>query len=312
MIKSFFILSRLWRYLNLYFLKPFDAVNDTLTASLLARLDWSGKIVEIGSGDGVYSYVMHGGNFPIWFDRYLLTDLNKIDIYSSHKKNIIQVSKKITEPDFILSIDAKDFHIEKVKEIGFAKKALVMPYENIELSDNSVEKIFYYTPHGLKDHQKALKETLRILKNDGTMLILLYHTDVKPSFLAKRISSKFKNTRIGSYFNKIDNGRFDEITNMSKSTAEWEDYFKKIGFKIKKIIFGLSPFAWKVYDIQTRPILKYLIRFFNFFPLPIRTTFKLLWIFIWYPFLVLFYILFSNDMIKLHKKNCYIAFELTK
>ena len=25
-----FILSRLWRYLNIYFLKPFDAVNDTL------------------------------------------------------------------------------------------------------------------------------------------------------------------------------------------------------------------------------------------------------------------------------------------
>ena len=45
-----FIVSRLWNYLSLYFLKPFDAINDTLTASLISRLDWSGEFVEIGSG----------------------------------------------------------------------------------------------------------------------------------------------------------------------------------------------------------------------------------------------------------------------
>ena len=63
-----FVITRLWRYFGLYFLKPFDAVNDTLTASLIRRLDWEGRFLEIGSGDGFYSYVLHGGAPPLWFD----------------------------------------------------------------------------------------------------------------------------------------------------------------------------------------------------------------------------------------------------
>ena len=35
-----FTISRLWNYLNIYFLKPFDAVNDTLTATLIKTYNW--------------------------------------------------------------------------------------------------------------------------------------------------------------------------------------------------------------------------------------------------------------------------------
>ena len=60
-----FIASRLWHFQNLYFLKPHDAVNDTLTAGILSKLDWNGPVVELGSGDGVFSYVMHGDLFQV-------------------------------------------------------------------------------------------------------------------------------------------------------------------------------------------------------------------------------------------------------
>ena len=93
-----FILSRLWNYLSLYFLKPFDAINDTLTASLISRLDWSGEFVEIGSGDGVFSYVMHGGTFPLWFDRYLMTDLTREDIYDTHRQNVLSGTRLLNSP----------------------------------------------------------------------------------------------------------------------------------------------------------------------------------------------------------------------
>ena len=70
-----FTVSRLWNYLNIYFLKPFDAVNDTLTATLIRKFNWNIPYLEIGSGDGVFSYVMHGGKFPVWFDRYIDVNL---------------------------------------------------------------------------------------------------------------------------------------------------------------------------------------------------------------------------------------------
>ena len=150
MHKLIFILTRLWQYLSLYFLKPFDAINDTLTSSLIHRLDWDGEVVELGSGDGEFSYVMHGGTFPIWYDRYLDTDLSKNDIFDTHKDDKLTTTKVLNYPNITLSIDARENHVKKIKEIGFSKDAICSSYEDLPLDDESIEKIFYYTPHGLE------------------------------------------------------------------------------------------------------------------------------------------------------------------
>lgn len=306
-----FIISRLWNYLSLYFLKPFDAINDTLTASLISRLNWSGEFVEIGSGDGVFSYVMHGGAFPLWFDRYLITDLTRKDIYDTHKQNVLPVTRQIKSPVILKAIDAKQSHIEKIKEIGFAREVIFSPYENLPLDDQSVDAIFYYTPHGLKNHDLAIHEANRILKPGGRMLILLYDSTFKKSFLCHRLS-RFLPGFLGQYFEHLDNGRYKEITSLSNSPQGWRNFFASHGFSIEKDHTGLSSFAWKVYDIQTRPFFKIMIRIFNLMPMPLRSFFKLVWMLFWFPMLVVFYILFSNEFIKISKIDCYFAYELKK
>ena len=306
-----FVLSRLWRYHSLYFLKPHDAVNDTLTASLLHRLDWSGPVIEIGSGDGVFSYVMHGGVFPLWFDRYLLTDLSKQDIYDIHKGNVPPSTVSLHSPDVTLAIDAKESHVRKIKEIGFADHCVVSAYEALPLASASVAKIFYYTPHGLRDHEVAICEAARVLVHRGTMLILLYDRKFKPSFLCHRLA-QCRPGMLGRYFSRLDNGRFDEITNLSRSHEEWKVFFLRHGFKIEAHHSGLSTFAWKAYDIQTRPFLKPLIRFFGMLPGRARTLVKFLWMVACYPYLVVFYLLFSNEYFRIDKKNCYVAYQVRK
>ncbi len=306
-----FVATRLWRYFSLYFLKPFDAVNDTLTASLLSRLDWSGEIIEIGSGDGIYSYVMHGGTFPLWFDRYLLTDLTLQDIYDTHRKNILPCTKPLLFPSICRAIDAKESHVVKIREIGFAKEAICAPYENLPLLTDSAEAVFYYTPHGLKDHGQAISEAHRILRPGGRMVILRYDSRFKGAFLCHRLAGICPGA-LGRYFARLDNGRYDEITNLSKTPEDWQTLFCSHGFSVQKCHAGLSTFAWKVYDIQTRPLLKSMIRIFNALPGPLRTMFKLVWMVLWFPVLVMFYLLFSNEFLVIDKTNCYLAYELKK
>jgi len=310
--KYIFILTRLWQYLSLYFLKPFDAINDTLTSSLIHRLDWNGEVVELGSGDGEFSYVMHGGTFPIWYDRYLDTDLSKNDIFDTHKDDKLTTTKVLKYPNLILSIDARENHVKKIKEIGFSKDAICASYENLPLDDESVEKIFYYTPHGLENHDNSIDEAIRVLKPKGKLLILLYDSVFKEAFLCHKYSQNIKNNFISKYFKKLDNGRYEEITNLSRTKEQWLEHFQSKGLKSSISHTGLSTTAWKFYDIQTRPILKILIRFFNLFPLWLRTILKISWMIILYPFLLLFYFLFSNEFIKIDKKNCYFSFELEK
>ena len=94
-----FVVTRLWRYLNIYFLKPFDAVNDTVTSYLIYnKHSLKNNYFEIGSGDGMFSFIMCGGKFPIKFDRYLDVNLSQRDIFDTHKKKYLfklDVKKKL-------------------------------------------------------------------------------------------------------------------------------------------------------------------------------------------------------------------------
>jgi SAM-dependent methyltransferase len=306
-----FVLTRLWRYHSLYFLKPFDAVNDTLTASLLARLDWAGEFVEVGSGDGVYSYVMHGGTFPLWFDRYLITDLGRQDIFDTHHRDVIPSSQPLHFPDISLAFDAKPSHVAKVAEIGFVRQSVCALSEHLPLATASVANVFLYTPHGLRSHEAAILEASRILKPGGRLLILVYDTAFRDAFICARLSRYFGG-RLGRYFAALDNGRYDEITRMARHPEQWTSDFSRYGFEVDRCHAGLSTFAWMVYDTQTRPLLKPLIRLFNLMPMPLRTLVKMAWMFVWFPILILFYALFSNDVLNMGGGNCYMAYGLSR
>lgn len=305
-----FILSRLWQYLNIYYLKPFDAINDTLTSYLIFQnTKFKKNYVEIGSGDGMFSYIMHGGKFSLNFDRYIDVDLDNQDIFDTHKKkiNINPGFKNLIRPS--LSIDARANHVKKISEIGFSKKVLNFRLENLHLKKISSNFIFFYTAHGINNLEKCIKSSAKILKKNGKMVILVYDKYVEKHFVCYNIGKK--KFFISNFFKKLDNGRYREISKYSRSLSDWEKLFKKYNLKVEKRISGLSGLAWKFYDIQSRPILKILIIFFNFFPKPLRTILKFFWMVSIFPFLLIFFALFSNLIIN-NKHNCYHVFQLQK
>lgn len=306
-----FLVTRLWRYFGIYFLKPHDAVNDTVTSFLITRFDWTGKFLEIGSGDGMFSYLMHGGIFPFSFDRYGDTDLKKSDIFEKHTRGKINPRKTLSYPNILASVDAKKVHVEKIKEINFSKSGIVATYENLPFEDESQDNIFFYTPHGVSDHAQAFNEAVRVLKPGGRMIILRYDTGFAKAFVCKNLGSRF-NGRIGKYFQKLDGGRFDEITLMAQNEQQWKNQFVQHGLAILGCYSGLSHFAWRVYDVQTRPILKGLVTFFDCLPKSFRAILKFLWMICLFPYLLLFLLTFAKIKAGYSEKSCYVAFHLYK
>lgn len=309
-MKCSFSLLRLWKYLNIYFLKPFDAVNDTITSDLLLKLNWKNNYTEIGSGDGAFSYIMHGGSFPISFDRYLSVNLNNKDIFKTIDNNKIKFKNKKLKITPHLSVDAKKFHVEKIKKINFSKKAICNKYENLNIKSNSTNLIFCYTPHGLVSHKKLLKEISRVLNRNGSAIILLYLENVKNFFICDQLYKKTTGS-LKKYFKNLDNGRCKEISVLANTYNNWKKKFENLNLFINSFSTGLHPYAWVIYDLQTRPFLKLLINFFNFFTIKLRTLLKLIWMILFFPFISIVYILLSN-LSKDVNKNCYIAFELKK
>lgn len=309
-----FSFLRLWNYLNIYFLKPFDAVNDTITSDLLLKLRWKKDYLEIGSGDGMFSYIMHGNSFPLWFDRYLNVNLKSKNIFKTKNKNQLIFPKFIKKKYKIfpkLSIDARPHHVEYIKKIKFSKQVKCLRYENLNIPKNSQDLVFFYTPHGLKSYGISLKKASNCLKKNGKLLVLLFLDNVNENFISYKLKKKSSGS-LKTFFTNMDNGRYFETIKISKKFNSWKKLFNKNKLTISNYFTGLTPMAWKIYDIQTRPCLKILIKFYSLFPIFIRTILKFFWMILFYPFLCLTYILCSNISPHHQNNNCYVVFELKK
>ncbi|MDB9812545.1 hypothetical protein OAB74_02215 [Candidatus Pelagibacter sp.] len=302
-------LVRLWNYLNIYYLKPFDAVNDTITSDLLLKFKWKNNYLELGSGDGMFSFVMHGNSFPLWFDRYQNINFSDKNIFKSEYDNFPKFKKKyLIRPN--CSVDARQHHIISINKIGFSKSSKLSSYEKFKYKKKSENLIFFYTPHGLQNYTRSLKNILPSLKNDGRIILLLNLKNVLNYFICYDLSKN--NNILKKVFKKLDNGRYLETKKVSKSFNQWSDIFKKNNLKLNNFYTGLSPITWMIYDVQTRPILRILIRLFNFFPRNLRTLLKLIWMVAVYPAILIVYLFGSKISQNKKTDNCYVAFELTK
>lgn len=291
----------------MYWLKPFDAVNDTANAMSLLNFDWSkGRepILEIGGGDGVFSFIMHGGSYIFSNDRYSQTDpAVSGDIYDVYDERYKLSIKKEADIQYDLGIDLKSSHILKARETGLYKNdQLISSYpEQLPVADKIFSTVFLYTFHGLTDYEKTLLEIKRVIKEDGCLYLLGFNDAVKHNFvcynLAKYFHSRGK-TRIARYFADLDGGRYEEIgLTFSKSYAEWECLFMDTGFSIEKVYTQVSPRLWRIYDTQTRPWLRPMIRSLKYLDkVHLRTVIKALWMGLWLPLLTFSYYISAHPI----------------
>jgi len=91
-----------------------------------------------------------------------------------------------------------------------------------------------------------------------------------------------------------------------------ENLFFAAWVRNRGALFRIEYFRVETYDIQTRPFLKPLIRLFNMLPSHMRTLAKFIWMAACYPYLIIFYLLFSNEYFIFSKANCYLAYQIRK
>lgn len=281
----------------MYWLKPFDAVNDAANATALLKFDWSKKpVLEVGGGDGVFSFVMHGGAFKFLDDRYDQADIaKKGDIYDIYKEgNSLGVCKNASLR-YDLGIDLKLSHLLKARETGIYKYLASSLPEALPVKDNYFGTVFLYTFHGLTDYERTLQEIKRAMKPDGRLLMLAVNSVVRDNFICYRLHRFFNKIGVkclSDYFLSLDGGRYQEISGIfSKSAIEWEALLRKTGFKVDEAYSQVSPLLWKIYDTQTRPFLKFMIRLSRLFKyLHLKFIAKALWVYLWLPVISVFYL----------------------
>jgi len=307
------------RYFQLYWLKPFDAVNDTANAWALLQFKWCAPILEVGGGDGVFSFVMHGGEFAFADDRYMQADPAKAgDIYDVYYKDRPLRVKQHINLNYQVGVDLKLSHLYKSVETHTYDLLISSKPEALPIASSLFKTVFLYTFHGLTDYRKSLAEIRRVIRPDGCLLMIAFNRNVSRHFVYYPLHRYFERkglTLLSSYFRKLDGGRFEEISGFGNTLENWNTLLKETGFKLTHVYNQVSPFAWRIYDFQTRPFLRLLIRC-NWLleRLHLKTVIKVAWVYALLPFLLLFSSAFARPQsttVNQQAKGVFFAFRAT-
>ncbi len=298
-------ISLLRRYLQVYWLKPFDAVNDAANAWALRQFPWEGPVLEVGGGDGVFSFIMHDGEFLFTDDRYDHSDPDRSgDIFDVYRRGFSLTTRRCASLSYEAGVDLKWTHVLKAKETKLYRSAIVSHPQFSPFVDKSFKTIFLYFPHGMiengqiLDYSQTLKEIRRIIRSDGSLLMTAVNGIISNSFVCYPLCEFFRRNgfvRLSEYFRRLDAGRYQEISGFGKSRDQWVRLLENSGFKLTDGWSQVSPLAWRVYDLQTRPLLRPLIRWNRFLQRAhLKKVVKAAWISACFPLLGLFYLAFAK------------------
>lgn len=263
-------------FLNMTWLRPENVVWDSMASFLISNelLKDNKKILDIGIGNGYFSFMTMGGRFKKEYDWYYNVNTNGFtdneDIYNTIKiNNIKDFIQKPTVKKIELAIDHKDNLLKQVDQLDFVNKTIVHD-ANKSISFSEIDIVYSNILYWLNDPIKVLQNIDNQL-NNGTKVVLVFPNENFYKFAR----SYNKESKIWTLLNR---GRADSIMwNMNIKEFE-KQLTNKTNFKIEKFQTYLSQFNLQTWDIGFRPFSSPLIKMANSLSYETRMEVKEEWV----------------------------------
>ena len=248
-------------YLNFLWLRPENAIKDTIRASAFREvLDKyvikKDKILDISCGDGIFSFICAGGEFDSSVDAFsAIKNKNrssKIDVFDHFNQNYKIKIKKKPIYQFDTGIDWKNSMLKKASKLNWYRN--LNQHNNskkFKYEDDSFDLIYSNSAYWVKDMRKHINEIIRITKPRGYIYLqmkfkntysknlLINNTDVK---LGKKFFKIIEGGRLATWRGILDKKIFEKYIKSQRN-------IKVVSFKP---LFGDS-FAL-LWDVGLRPL----------------------------------------------------------
>jgi len=250
-------------HLNVKWLRPESALWDAIASILISKYEIVPPSLDLGCGNGIFSFITAGGDFSIDYDWYInVADTREFwenrDIYDTYT---LSSAKYITvKPgySFTYGLDHKLNLLNQAKNLSFYENTLeynanlALPFD-----DRKFKTVFSNILYWLNDPTYTLGEIYRILDTGGSALLCIPNSN----FFDYCVTYRWKETN-SELLRLLNRGR-SESMHRTFSYKEFVGMSRNVGFEVSDHGYYLSPLTLNIWDIGLRSLSPHLIKMTN-------------------------------------------------
>jgi SAM-dependent methyltransferase len=245
--------------LEYFWLRPETAVWRALDFAALDGIEFTGPSLDLGCGDGAFSFMRAGGRYSLDYDFSFMTAnrdqfFANADIYDHF--DAAKAGNVVTEParyTIDVGFDHKRALLDKAMMTGLYKRTVEGDGNKpLPLDDASFATVYSNIIYWLEDYPSTLREISRILKLGGQCIVQVPSDRFRDFSFYQRLFVKTGDPK-WEWLKLLDRGRSESIKNC-KSESEWTAEFNAAGLRVEKCKPYLPRLIIEAWDIGLRPI----------------------------------------------------------
>jgi len=276
-------------HLNVNWLRPESALCDAIASSAISQFPILSPSLDLGSGNGIFSFITAGGAFSLDYDWYRNVDpqgfWDNRDVYDNFMA-LPEQSALVKKPEYRIdcALDAKRNLLRQAQALKFYRHVTATDANHpLPFRNSSFETVFSNILYWLDSTEASLKEIRRVLRSGGRSLLCL------PDHKFKDYCISYRWRELSSEALRLLNRGRSESSRWTISYSELMDLAKRIGFKVVAHSYYLSPLTLKLWDIGLRPLSPVLFKMIKKLTEADRLSIKSEWIHTLRPFLTELY-----------------------
>lgn len=265
-------------HLNVNWLRPENALWDTIASTLISKYDITPPSLDLGCGNGTFSFITAGGRFSIDYDLYINAEPEGFwenrNIYDVCKVNTLEYYI-VERPSysFTFGLDHTDNLLKQAKAFDFYQKLIQYDANlNLPFNEGQLKSVFSNILYWLSNLKKSLEEIYRILDKNGIALLCIPNTKFFDYCFTYHWMEKSP-----PLLKKLNRGRSDNMHWM----IDYKEFCRlanAVGFKIIHHQYYLSKLTLTIWDIGLRPLSSMLIKMANTLNPEVRREIKKEWV----------------------------------
>jgi SAM-dependent methyltransferase len=239
--------SHLRELLNVFWLRPETAMWRACDIQAMAPFNFTSPSLDLGCGDGIFSFVRAGGQLGGDFDAF--RSMGNLDKFFQNADVFDHYNHEID-----VGFDHKRALLNKAEELGlYSELRLGDGNGALPFVDKSFRTVFSNIVYWLNDPAFSLGEIRRILVTGGQACLLLPDSTLPDFSFYNRYYKRSGDQRF-QFLDLLDRGRLSDNIKHGKSDKEWRALFEAAGLSVASHVQHLSGTIVQIWDVGLRPL----------------------------------------------------------